>query len=178
MARSKGGLLPPRKRKIRLGWTCCNTCGTTHSNKLTARLHWAWLQCVEAVRLLITPAGREFLTADAVACVGCAEPLRLVTNGQDMAVCSVCESVFLSKRAAEGMVKARKPHIRVDRRRVFPWRSWQCYSNDRGAGYGLTPAAAYGAWLALRDEPWPKSKDSKRVKIYFGPPEQPKQEPV
>lgn len=151
-----------RKRKLRLGWTCCDACHTTHSNKLAAWLHGAWLQCAEAARLFFAPSGGEFLAPGAVECVGCAEPMRRVTDGQDRAVCSVCESVFLSKRAHEAMVRARKPRIRINPLSAGRHRSWLCYSSDRGAAYGLSPSAAYGAWLALRDEPWPK------YKIYIG----------
>lgn len=157
-----------RKHRLRLGWTCCSTCRTTHSNKLTAWLHWLWLQCVATVRLLATPAGKDLLAPDAAACLGCAEPQQLVANGQDMAVCSLCESVFLSKPVAEHMLKARKPRIRPYRS-VGRHRSWVCFTREGNAGYGLSPASAYGAWLALRDEPWPRSKDARRIKIHLGP---------
>jgi hypothetical protein len=163
-----------RKHRLRLGWTCCSTCHTTHSNKMTAWLHWLWLQCVAQVRLLATPAGKDQLAPSAVACLGCAEPQQAVADGQNMAVCSVCESVFLSKRVAENMVKARKPHIRP-RRSVGRHRSWVCSTVDGNAGYGLSPAAAYGAWLALRDQPRPNGKEARRIKIRVVPTNQTKE---
>lgn len=32
------------KRAIRMHWTCCDECGTTHRNLAFARLHFEWLR--------------------------------------------------------------------------------------------------------------------------------------
>lgn len=32
------------KRRIQMGWTCCDKCHMVHRNLILARLHWLWLR--------------------------------------------------------------------------------------------------------------------------------------
>ena len=44
------------KRRLRIRWTCCDNCHTSHANRLTAWMHWAILRITHRMPLPKPPA--------------------------------------------------------------------------------------------------------------------------